>query len=299
MIDSLSLWLWGIVALDLAVAVVAMCALRYGAGVLFGVDSRDELAEKDNFAFGVALAGGVLAVALVLAAAATGEAGIDILDELGSVLAFAIVGIVLLKAGMLLNDAVMFHRFSIKTAVKNQNLAAGTVQAANSVALGVLINGAINWAQGALVEALVSVVVMFLLAQLVLLGVTRVRAAIYARRHDGQRWQAAIEGGNTALGVRYAGHLVGTALAASAAGGMIGFVGGTDAAAWVAWAGWLVWAALLSAALLGLSMLAQRVILHGIDVIDEVDRQRNVGIAAIEAAVFVGIGLVVRAAAAG
>lgn len=299
MIDSLSLWLWGIVALDLAVAVVAMCALRYGAGVLFGVDSRDELAEKDNFAFGVALAGGVLAVALVLAAAATGEAGIDILDELGSVLAFAIVGIVLLKAGMLLNDAVMFHRFSIKTAVKNQNLAAGTVQAANSVALGVLINGAINWAQGALVEALVSVVVMFLLAQLVLLGVTRVRAAIYARRHDGQRWQAAIEGGNTALGVRYAGHLVGTALAASAAGGMIGFVGGTDAAAWVAWAGWLVWAALLSAALLGLAMLAQRVILHGIDVVDEVDRQRNVGIAAIEAAVFVGIGLVVRAAAAG
>ena len=37
----------------------------------------------------------------------------------------------------------------------------------------------------------------------------------------------------------------------------------------------------------------------GIDVVDEVDRQRNVGIAAIEAAVFVGIGLVVRAAAAG
>lgn len=296
MIDSLSLWLWGTVALNLAVAVAAMCMLRYGAGALFGVDSRDELAEKDNFAFGVALAGGVLAVALVLAAAATGEPAVDFPTELGAVLAYAAVGMALLKVGMVLNDAVMFHRFSLKAAVKNQNLAAGTVQAANSVALGVLINGAITWAEGGLLEALISVVVVFLLAQLVLLGVTRARAAIYARRHDGERWQAAIEGGNTALGVRYAGHLVGTALAASAAGGMVAFVGGAETAAWVAWAGWFVWAALLSAALLGLGVLAQRFILHGIDVVDEVDRQRNVGVAAIEATVFVGIGLVVRAA---
>ena len=38
MVDSLSIWIWGIVALDLAVAVAAICALRYGSGVLFGVD---------------------------------------------------------------------------------------------------------------------------------------------------------------------------------------------------------------------------------------------------------------------
>ena len=58
MFDSLSFWIWGIVALDLVVAVAAICALRYASGVLFSVDSRDELAEKDNLAFGLALAGG-------------------------------------------------------------------------------------------------------------------------------------------------------------------------------------------------------------------------------------------------
>ena len=44
-------------------------------------------------------------------------------------------------------------------------------------------------------------------------------------------------------------------------------------------------------------MLAQRVILAGVDVVEEVDRQRNVGVAALEAAVFLGIGLVIRAVA--
>ena len=34
MIDALSLWQWSIVALNLAVAVAAICALRYGAGAL-------------------------------------------------------------------------------------------------------------------------------------------------------------------------------------------------------------------------------------------------------------------------
>ena len=292
---SLSPWMfWGIVALDLAVAVTAMCALRYGAGALFGVDSRDELAEKDNLAFGVALAGGTLAVALVLAAAAAGEPSMTLLLEFGAVVAYAAVGLALLKIGILINDWIVFHNFSVKGAIKAQNTAAGTVQAANFVALGVLIHGAMNWAEGDLVQGLVSVVVMFFLAQFVVLGVTRTRAIIYARRHQGDQWQAAIEGGNAALAVRYAGHLIGTALAASSAGGMVVF---EAANAVSAYAFWFAWAVILAIALLLLSMLAQWVILRGIDVVEEVDRQRNVGVAAIEAAVFIGIGLVFRAVA--
>ncbi len=297
MLDSLSFWIWGIVALDLAVAVAAICALRYTSGLLFDVDSRDELAEKDNLAFGLALAGGAVAVALVLAAAGAGDPAITFATELGIVVAYAVTGLILLKLGMLINDWIMFHKFSVKAAIKAQNTAAGTVQAANLVALGILINGAIEWAAGSLVQGLISVVVMFLLVQLVLLGVTRTRAAIYARRHDGERWQHAIEAGNTALAVRYAGHLIGTALASSSAGGMIAFVAGADTVALIAYASWLIWAVILAAALLILAMLAQRVILSGVDVVEEVDRQRNVGVAAIEAAVFVGIGLVIRAVA--
>ena len=226
MIDSLTWWMWGIIALDLAVAVAAICVLRYGAGLLFGVDTRDELAEKDNFAFGIALAGGMAAVALILAGAVSGEASVGWLAELRTVVVYAVVGLVLLKLGILINDALIFHSFSIRTALGEQNVAAGTVQAANLLALGVLINGAIGWAEGVGWVPLLSVAIVFFLSQIVLLGVTRLRSAIYARRHDGERLQLALAGGNVALAVRYAGHLLGTALAASSASGVVAYLPG-------------------------------------------------------------------------
>ena len=293
MFDSLTWWMWGIIALDLAVAVAAICILRYGAGLLFGVDTRDELAEKDNFAFGIALAGGMVAVALILTGAASGEASISWAAELGTVAIYAVVGIVLLKIGILINDALIFHKFSLKQAIGEQNVAAGTVQAANLLALGVLVLGAIDWAEGVGWLALLSVAIVFFLAQIVLLGVTRLRSAIYARRHDGAALQLAIEGGNSALAIRYAGHLLGTALAASSAGGMVAYLPGTAIELAVVYGSWLAWAVVLAVVLSVLSIIAQRVVLMGIDTVEEVDNQRNVGVAAIEAAIFIGFGLVI------
>ncbi len=295
MFDSLSIWIWAIVVLDLAVAVAAICALRYLAGLLFGVDPRDELAEKDNLAFGLTLAGGAGAVALVLAAATAGDPAVDFAQELGVVALYAVVGLVLLKAGMLINDWVVFNEFSLKQAINGGNVAAGTAQAANLIAIGILVNAAINYSEGDLVNAVATVVIVFLLAQLVLLAVTRIRALIYAKRNEGAKWQAAIDGGNAALGVRYAGHLIGTALAVSSAGGMTAYVVPPDAGMVVVYAALLGLAVVLAVVLLLLSMLAQRAILHGIDVVEEVDVQANVGVAAIEAAVFIGVGLVMHA----
>ncbi len=295
MFESVSVWIWAIVVLNLAVAVAAICALRYLSGLLFGVDSRNELAEKDNFAFGVTLAGGAVAVALVLAAATAGDPAVDFAQELGVVALYAVLGLVLLKVGMVINDWVVFNEFSLKEAINGGNVAAGAAQAANLIAIGLLVNAAIDYSEGGLAAAVAAVVIVFLLAQVVLLGVTRMRGFIYAKRNDGAKWQAAIESGNTALAVRYAGHLVGTALAVSAAGGMIAYVVPPDAGMVVVYAALLGLAVVLAGVLLLLSMLAQRVILHGIDVVEEVDVQANIGIAAIEASVFIGVGLVMHA----
>lgn len=239
MVDSLNVWLWGIVALNLLVAIVAICGLRYGTSMLFGVDSRHELSEKDNLAFGLALAGGAGAVALILAAAGAGEPAVTFARELLDVVAYAVVGLALLKVGLLINDSLVFHKFSVREAINGGNVAAGTAQAANLIALGTLIHGAAGWVDGSLEQALASVAIVFFLAQVVVLGVTRTRAAIYARRHAGERWQDAIAKGNTALAVRYAGHLIGTALASSSAGGLVVFTAGADAAAVLAYVAWL------------------------------------------------------------
>ena len=293
MLDSLTWWMWGIIALDLVVAGAAICVMRYGAGLLFGVDTKDELAEKDNFAFGIALAGGMAAVAVILAGVVSGEASVEWSRELGTVVLYAVVGLALLKIGILINDAIIFHRFSIRAALGDKNVAAGTVQAANLLALAVLINGAIGWAEGVGWQSLLSVAIVFFLSQIVLLGVTRLRSAIYARRHDGAGLQLAIEGGNAALAVRYAGHLLGTALAASSASAMVGYLPGKAVELVILYATWLAWAVVLAVVLSALSIIAQRVVLLGIDTVEEVDNQHNIGVAAIEAAIFIGFGLII------
>ena len=130
-----------------------------------------------------------------------------------------------------------------------------------------------------------------LLSQVVLLGVTRLRARIYAKRHQGASWQQAIAQGNAALALRYAGHLIGTALVASSAGAMIeSAVTGVAVYLW-----WLVYALLLAAALVVAALIARKAILFGVNVVAEVDEQNNIGVAAIEAAIYLGLGVVIQA----
>jgi hypothetical protein len=38
-------------------------------------------------------------------------------------------------------------------------------------------------------------------------------------------------------------------------------------------------------------VIARRVILFGVDVVEEVDRQENIGVATIEAAIYISVGL--------
>ena len=101
------------------------------------------------------------------------------------------------------------------------------------------------------------------------------------------------KGGNAALAVRYAGHLLGTALAASSASSMVGYLPGDALEFAILYGTWLAWAVVLAVVLSALSIIAQRVVLMGIDMVEEVDNQHNIGVAAIEAAIFIGFGLII------
>lgn len=292
MIDSMDLWVWGVVVVDLAIAIAAIAMLRWTAGRLFGFDTTEQLAAKNNFAFGFSLAGGVTAIALILAGAGAGEASHSLSAEALSVLLYAVVGIALLKIGLIINDLVTFNNFSMRAEIGSQNVAASIVQAANLVALGLLIHAAIDWVDGVGWQALVSVCVVFFLAQLVLLGVTRYRAFVYSRRHPEGNWQSAVQAGNVALATRYAGQLIGSALASSSAGGMVTYISGAIVDIYLSW---ILFAIVLAIALAGFSVIARTVVLAKVNVVEEVDRQQNLGVAAIEASIFIGVGLVMNA----
>lgn len=296
MLNSLSLtglsWQLAVLAIDLGIAIIAISALRYLQGLMAGVNTTHELSEKDNFAFGISISGNALALALIMAGVVTGDGLPSLVDEAINVSLYALLGIVLLKLGTLINDKVIFHTFSLKQQVKDENMAAGTVQAANFVALGIVINSAIKWVESDNLSGMLPVVVVFVMAQLLMLAVTRIRSTIYRKNHNGRGWQEALEQGNTALAIRYSGHIVSTALAVGAASGLVSYL---QNAIWISAIYWLGTSLVIMLMLSLLSGFARRIVLADINCVEEVDKQRNLGVAFIEAAIYVAIALIIYA----
>ena len=283
MFNDLSLsgfgWQLSILAIDLSIAIIAISALRYLQGLMAGVNTSNELAKKDNFAFGVSISGNALALALIMAGVVTGEGDPSLLDEL-------------LKVGTVVNDKAIFHTFSVKEQVKSENMAAGIVQAANFLALGIIINSAIKWIESDGLQGVIAVVAIFVLAQILMLAVTRIRSQIYKKNHNGHDWQDALVRGNSALAVRYSGHIISTALAVGASGGLVTYL---QNSLWLSMAYWLATAMVIMLAVSLLTLVARRIILAGIDYVEEVDKQQNLGVAYIEAAIFIAVGLIIYA----
>lgn len=288
--NDLSLWAVGILLIDLFIAVGAICALRYLQGLLAGVDTTAELSKRDNYAFGISVAGGTLALAFVLAGAVSGEASDGLLHEAWHVAVYAVIGIVLLKVGTIINDQVIFRHFSLKQQVSENNIAAGLVQASNLIALGLIINTAAHWVDSDSWMGVFMVILVFFVAQIVLLAVTRLRGWIYKNRHDGATLQSALEKGNSALAIRYMGHVIGAALAVKAASGLVAYQS-LELVSLIF--SWLFIALLATAAISGLAALARHAVLLNINVVEEVDEQQNIGVACIEATLFIAIGLIV------
>lgn len=291
MINALSVWTITIAVIDLAIAVAAICGFRFLFGLLSGVNTTVELSEKDNYAFGISFAGGAGALALVLSAAVSGDASINLLTEALNVVTYAVGGIVLLKVGSVINDLIIFHKLSLKGAVAQHNIGAGVIQAANFLALGIIISSSINWVESENWEGLLPVLLVFIAAQIVLLIVTRLRAQIFNVRHNGESFQEAIAAGNPALAIRYAGHIAGTSLAISAGGSLVEYLHQEPLISAANWAGVAIGLTLLLSLL---SLIARSAILAKINVVEEVDNQQNVGVAFVEAAIFIAIGLLLK-----
>lgn len=289
MIDEYYLWVVGVICLDLIIAIAAISAFRYFQGVLAGVDTTAELSRKDNFAFGVSFGGGALALALIVAAAVGGHPAESVVSEGINVLSYALLGIVLLTLGMLINDKMIFDRFSLKEQIDQQNISAGIVQAANYLALGIIIQSAIRWVETETWEGLISIILVFISAQILLLMVTRLRARIHMQRHEGKRLQDALQEGNPALAIRYAGHILATALGVSAAASLTPYL---QQAPWISAGIWFLISVVIAMLIFIFTILARRIILMGIDVVEEVDRQQNIGVAFIEAVIFISIAII-------
>ena len=286
--SAVDAYVYQIILINLVIAVGLLSGLRFVTGLVANVDSAEELATRDNYAFGIAMAAGIVALALMLTGAVSGEVGDTYLSEIVSVLSYGVLGVVLIKLGRLIQDKFVLTGIQIQQQIKSGNLAAALVDAANTLATGVVLRAVMLWVESDTLKGLLIVLAAFVITQLLMALVSKYRVLVYARRHDGESLHSVLEAGKVALAIRFLGHVLGVALAITAASGVVAYQTENLVMALLAWA--LV--ALVFSILVSLiASIARYAVLFGVNVVEEVDNQNNVGVAAIEASISISIGL--------
>ncbi|MGB1297621.1 MAG: DUF350 domain-containing protein [Psychrobium sp.] len=281
-----------ILAIDLTIAIVLLYAMRFISGLWAGVDTTDELASKDNFAFGISLAGSLLALAIVLTGAITGEAGTSFAQEAIGMTIYGVFGLILIKLGRIAHDKFALSGLDKVAHIKEGNVSVAIIDAAALVATALIIRATLLWAHDLTVDTFIAIFSGFIIAQALLIAVTRLRESAYRKNNQGSQFQNAIAGGQIALSIRHSGFLIATGFTLTAASNFLEYV----PQAYVENAlGWLLFGVVMVALLYVLVPLVKKLVLSRINLTEEVDHQHNIGVASLEFVISIAVALILMA----
>ena len=279
-------------AIDLTIAIILLGAMRFVSGLSAGVNTQKELAQKDNFAFGISLAGSIAALGIVLTGAITGETASSFMMEVVGMLSYGLYGLILIKIGRVIHDKIALQQIDKTALIKEKNLTIGLVDAAGAIATAIIIRAVLLWVDGLDLNTFIAITSGFIVAQTMLVLVTRIKEKQYAKNNQEDSLQEALADGQLALAVRYSGQVISTALAVSAASHFLTYSPETLA---INLLGWLVFGIIMTVLVAILTAIAKRIVLTGINLVEEVDQQHNVGVASIEMAISISIALILTA----
>ena len=229
---------------------------------------RTELIEKDNLAVALAVAGYYLGLVIVLVAVVSGPASFSLLDDVIGLVIFGLLGIVLLNLSALINDKVVFSKFSIeREIVEDRNAGVGALEGANYVAVGLVTAGAMS-GEGGLLSGLVFWIAG--LVALIIAGILYDQITSYDLHDE-------IERSNVAVAAAFAGVLIGF-------GNVIRLAGEGDFVSWNESLAEFGYYAVVGLILLPfIRLFADKVLLPGARLSDELLQERpNLGAGVIE-----------------
>jgi uncharacterized membrane protein YjfL (UPF0719 family) len=279
----------GYYAIDFVIILAFMAALRLLVGPISDVSLTDILSKQDNFAVGITFAGAIVAVAILMMGVVAGEAGRTYVNEITLMAGYGVLAMALMWLTRMIFDHLSLPGIQIHDEIMRGNLAAGIVDVGNMIATAIMVRAAMSWVDGSTFLGLAIVILAFAVSQVILLAATLYRKKVFERRHAGIRdLTGEIAGGNTALAVRFAGYRLGVGLAVTATSGLVVYDPG---ALILSVAAWSLMAIVLFLVQTTLSIVLRHIMLPGIDIGQEVGEQRNVAIGAMEAAIYIGVGL--------
>lgn len=273
---------------DFVIAVVLLSGMRFLSGMVGNVSATHEITKKDNQAFGVSLAGAMIAVSIMLMGVVSGESGYSLANEAFQVVVFGVVGVVLMWLTRIVFDRISFPGLSIHDEIMKGNLSASIIDACNMIATAIIIKGAMVWVEGDITVAITAVVISFIASQIIMALATYYRAKVYEKRHGGKQLHAAIEENNVALAVRFSSYRIGIAIAVSAAFTAVEYLPESFISVFAIW--FLV-ALILFVLLTLIAVVIRHSVLHRVNIAEEVGEQGNVAVGAIEGSIYIVVGL--------
>lgn len=244
------------------------------------VDLKDELVKKDNFALALAVTGYYFGLIIALGGVLASDSE-GLMIDLIEIFFYGIISIFLLNLSVYINDKVILSKFdNEKEIIEDQNAGTGIVEAANHIAIGMVIYGAMSGDYGGWHTA----GVFWILGQLVLIV-----ASIVYRRILPFDLHAEIEKDNVAVGVAFAGVLI-------AIGNIVRIGAAGDFISWeynlTTFFGFVLFGLIL---LPVLRFATDKVLLPGEKLTDELVNQEkpNIGAAALEAFSYIGASFLV------
>ncbi|MGF1454067.1 MAG: DUF350 domain-containing protein [Alphaproteobacteria bacterium] len=291
---GLSNYLITILLVNLAIGAALLVSVRIFVGLATNVNSIEELAERDNPAFGITLAGTLLGVGIIGTGVISGDPAATIGHEVMILLAYGAAGLAAIMVSRQIFDRISMPDLDVHEELRQGKVAVALTDAGNALATALIVRSVINWVMGDDLTVAVIAFFGFLVSQMVSSIVTYYRISAYNQAHD-DSFQKALQDGNTALALRFGGFQIGAALAITSALNLVPY----DPAAPVhVLLYWLGLCAVLLILLFALGWLAGRLVLGSVDMRHEVDKERNVAIAVIQAAILVAIGFALSAATA-
>ena len=273
---------------NFTIAVAMFACLRFFLGYISHFDTAKELASANKPAFGISLAGGIIAVSIVLAGAIYGEPVFTVKDSVIAVGVYGILGILFMVITRLIFDRFALPGVSVAQELEKHNTAAGVIDAGNMIATSIVIYTVMIWVSDNSLRGVTDVVSGFLVSQVLLTLYMHIRLRCFAKCNDELTFDDQLKQGNVALALRFSGKRIGIAFAIAAASNLMVYEMYDSSILLAYWAGVAV---VVMVAFSIIARIAQKLILVGIEVDKQVVHQANIAVGAVQCAVYVAMGI--------
>jgi uncharacterized membrane protein YjfL (UPF0719 family) len=151
-----------------------------------------------------------------------------------------------------------------------------------------VIRAVMVWITDNTFEAVISLLIGYAASQFILTAATWFRLRMFEHKYKGRSTQEELRNGNVALALAFAGRKIGTAFAITVASHLVVYEEYDVKSILLPWMGLSVF---IIVVLKGVSFVAERMILFGVDRKTEVLDQRNIAVGALQAVIYISLAM--------